>query len=173
MKQSLFFSSPDSRRKVLHKTFNPENSIIRSSTTCINKIQSVLSNERHEEIKEFIEDLISNLIDVFYDVELSILATYSVPLHAGKQINLLKNLIYFCNYINGVANPKKIVFPQIFVDEYNTLLLKTNIAIRSVSDRIKKLSLIKDTKPLFDVLEKNLICLNMLKWHYQVIIAMI
>ena len=99
-------------------------------------------------------------------MELSILVNGCISVEMGKELKNFKALISLCKIVLCIPEFDDITFPENFAEEYTNLLGRTNMAIRSIESRIKKLNKAHDMESLVKVLEKNLMTLTMLRWHY-------
>ena len=119
-----------------------------------------------EKLWEKYNESIESIINIYYKIELAILTDNFVSFDFGKSLHILKAIHITCKKTLGLSDPDKITFPNEFIEEYTNLLRRTNIAIESVEQRINKLNSIDTRKPVKIVLQKNLLILKMLKWHY-------
>ena len=118
--------------------------------------------ELHKQIALTTEEI----IHLFFDMELSILAEGAVPLMMGEKLYALKAIISLCKIQLCLPELNKISFPESFIEEYSRLLERTDRAIEAMKIRIEKLKTVNGSKLLTNVLEKNLLTLNMLRMHY-------
>ncbi len=126
-----------------------------------------LSNcETVEEIKELLEYITEDIINIFYNIETAILKDGFIPLEYGAEILAFKALHSLCKTILALPDTDLIVFPECFIEEYTSLLSRVNQAINSVSLRIRNLNNISEGNPIGTLLEKNLLILKMLRLHY-------
>ena len=132
----------------------------------INKIFYDTSKASPCELHKQIALTTEEIIHLFYDMELSILAEGAVPLMMGEKLYVLKAIISLCKIQLCLPELNEISFPESFVEEYSRLLERTDKAIEAMKTRIEKLKAVKETNLLQNVLEKNILTLNMLRMHY-------
>ena len=140
---------------------------IQSKNTNIPKIEEIdLHKKSYDEIKDFIKELTDHLTEMYYEMEISILNNGYIGFEDGVKVNATKAIISFCKILLCQPGINEITFPEEFIEEYTTLLKRTNEAIIAVSNRIERLKLVENNAPLLNTLEKNLLTLNMLRHHY-------
>ena len=132
----------------------------------INKIFYDTSKATSKELYEQVDLATEEIINLFYDMELAILAEGYVPLIMGERFHTLQAIISLCKIQLCLPGLNEISFPKSFIEEYLQLLERTDKAICVIKTRIDKLKIIKEADSLKNVLEKNLFTLNMLRMHY-------
>ena len=132
----------------------------------INKIFYDTSKASPCELHEQIELTTEEIIHLFFDMELSILAEGAVPLMMGEKLYALKAIISLCKIQLCLPELNEISFSESFIEEYSRLLERTDRAIEVMKTRIEKLKTINGSQLLTNVLEKNILTLNMLRMHY-------
>lgn len=132
----------------------------------VNKIFDDVQKASSKELQEKLEIAHEELINLYYDMELSILSQGNISLIMGEKLHMLKAIICLCKIQLCLPGLNTVSFSIAFTEEYSQLLERTDKAIESVKGRIDRLKIIEGTDSLKSVLEKNLLTLNMLRMHY-------
>lgn len=132
-----------------------------------NSIERISAQKKSfAEYKEILNQATQDAIYTLYEMELSILTSSTISLDMGKQLKMSKIIISRCKKELSLPDTDEITFPEDFVDEYVSYLGRANKAIASVTSRIGRLGTMQGIEALLHVLEKNLLTLKMLRWHY-------
>ena len=132
----------------------------------LNLAKHELTNKTSKEIKEYINELTELLTEEYYNMEIFVLNSGCIPFESGDRVKVIKAFISFSKILLCMPGINEIVFPEDFTDEYTSLLKRTNEAITSVSERIEKIKASQESAYSTEPLEKNLLTLKMLKYHY-------
>ena len=151
----LSFSTINSLERFLEKTSSIEefNDLLFSNKTVI-------------EIKEILESNTRSILNLYYEIELSILDKGCIPIGSGKKIKLHKVVNSLCRIALCLPGFDIITLPESFADEYTSMLNKVNSGISAITERIKKINNNPENKKVIESLNKNLLMLTMLKKHY-------
>ena len=156
-----------SKKKVVKGYLSVADSISRvSSDPNSQTVRDYLCNKTTSEVKEYIKEATKAIINLYYAMELSILNNGFVSIESGEKVKAIKAIISLCKMALCMPGFNEITLPEEFIDEYTTLLERTNIAIASINSRIKRIAPLDNTQALKNTLERNILILEMLRLHY-------
>ena len=158
-------SSMAKNLKQVHIKFNfldnlSQNGILKITPTCSN-------DEVTQRIKEHIEESTNEIISLLFEMETIILNKGFIPFEIGAQLKIHKAIILVCKRALFLPKIDEINFPDWFCEEYKSLLARVKKAILSVQERLIRLNN-SENEPVKCLLEKNLLTLKMLYFHYLV-----
>lgn len=124
------------------------------------------SCETAHEVKDILENITNDIVDIYYQMESNLLKNKTIPLDLGQKLLNRKAIGALCKTVLLIPEPDEITFPEDFINEYTTLLIKVNTAIISVNKTLVNLRLLDSANSLRRLYENNLLTLQMLRFHY-------